>query len=145
MLRVSDASSLRKLLGKICIFKCSVLLLFLILARYGSVPSVFAYVIFFLHKLYEVGRICVCLELYEDLIKWRLVLIFTVVVIHSHFKLHFRVKLTHVVSHFVHHIIISFGFNRILVIFKLPCEQVSLSILKLHGLFLFFSFINQAF
>ena len=88
MLILSDASSLCELFGQVCISECGIFLLFLVLARNGSIPGIFSNVVFFLHELDEIGGVSVCLELLKHLVERRLVLIDTVIVIHTHFKLH---------------------------------------------------------
>ncbi len=84
MLIVSDASSLRELFGQVCLFKCGIFLLFLVLACNGSIPGIFPNVVLFLHELDEIGWVSVCLELLEHLVERRLVLIDTIIVIHTH-------------------------------------------------------------
>jgi len=145
MLIVPHAFGLGELLSQIRVSESNVFSLFLVLSCDCPVSSIFADIVLLFHELNEVCRVSIGLELLQDLIEVRLVLIFSIVSINTHIDLHLGVELAHVVAHLVHHEVVSLRFNRILVIFELSREEVSLRVLELHRLFLFLRFGDQAF
>lgn len=145
MLIVPHAFGLGELLSQIRVSESYIFSLFLVLPCDCPVTSIFADIVLLFHELYEVCRISIGLELLKYLIEVRLILVLPIVGVNAHINLHLSVELAHVVAHLVHHKVVSLSFNRILVIFQLSGEKVSLCVLKLHRLFLFLCFRYQAF
>ena len=117
MLIVPHAFGLSELLGQIRISKSYIFGLFLVLSCYCPVSSIFAYIVFLFHELNEVCRIGIGLELLKDLIEVGLVFILPIVCVNAQINFHLRVECAHVVTHFVHHEVVSLRLDRILIIF----------------------------
>lgn len=145
MLIVPHAFGLSELLGQIRISKSYIFSLFLVLSCDSPVSSIFPDIVFLFHELNEVCRIGIGLELLKDLIEVRLILVLPIVCVNAHIYFHLRVERAHVVTHFVHHEVVSLRLNCILIIFQLSGEKISLSVLKLHRLLLLLRFRDQAF
>jgi hypothetical protein len=91
-------------------------------SRYGLFTNIFMNVLLFGHKFNETLFLHVWLELFQNRLKLRLVFVFSVVRVKTHFSLHIVVVLGHKLSHPIHHIVFPLCFNCLLVILQFPCK-----------------------
>ena len=83
---------------------------------YGLVANIFVNVALLGHKFDEVLFLHIWLQLLQDCFKLRLVFIFSVVGIETHFSLHIVVVLGHKLAHTSHHVVFPLRFDRLLVV-----------------------------
>ena len=78
------------------------------------------------------------------MLKLRIVLILSLVLVYSHFFLHLIVVISHEVTHFVHDLVLALCLDRLLVVLQLSRKQIRLRVLECDCLLFSFCLASKA-